>query len=80
MGGDSDSARVPNIDTGQCVVKWSPRQLEGEPWSNPIDAEERTVTAGYAEWVASYDSPGNPVLLGEEHGVRELVARVTQLA
>ena len=50
-------------------------QLEEEPWSNPMDAGERTVTAGYAEWAASYDSPDNPVLLAEEPIVRELVAR-----
>ena len=50
-------------------------QLGEKPWSNPIDASERTVTAGYAEWAANYDSPGNPVLLAEEPVVRELVAR-----
>lgn len=50
-------------------------QLGDKPWSNPIDASEQTVTAGYAEWAANYDSPGNPVLLAEEPVVRELVAR-----
>ncbi len=50
-------------------------RLEEEPWSNPIVADERTITAGYAEWAAVYDNPGNPVVLAEEPVVRELVAR-----
>ena len=49
--------------------------LDEEPWSTPIAGGERTVTAGYAEWAATYDSPGNPVVLAEEPVVREIVAR-----
>ena len=51
------------------------RQFEEEPWSNPIDADEQTVAAGYAEWVTTYDNPSNPVILAEESVVRGLLAR-----
>ena len=50
-------------------------RLDEEPWSTPIAGGERTVTAGYAEWAATYDSPGNPVVLAEEPVVREIIAR-----
>ena len=51
------------------------RRLEEEPWSSPVVAGERTVTAGYAEWAATYDDSGNPMLLAEEPVVRGLLAR-----
>ena len=50
-------------------------RLDEEPWSTPIGGGEQTVTAGYAEWAATYDSPGNPVVLAEEPVVRETIAR-----
>ena len=60
----------------QKIVEMAGR-LEEQPWSNPMDADavERTVTAGYAEWAATYDDSGNPILLAEEPVVRELLAR-----
>ena len=36
------------------------KELEEAPWSAPIVAGERTVTAGYAEWAASYDTDQQP--------------------
>ncbi len=50
-------------------------QFEEAPWSDPVVAEERTVTAGYAEWVATYDRGDNAVILAEEPVVRGLLAR-----
>ncbi len=50
-------------------------KLGEEPFSRPFHAEERTVSAGYAEWVETYDTPGNPVLLAEEPVVRDLIAK-----
>ena len=50
-------------------------QIEEEPWSNPLIYSEDTVTAGYAEWAATYDNPGNPILLAEEPVVHEILAR-----
>ena len=51
------------------------RQIEEEPWSNPMAADERTVAAGYAEWATTYDEDSNPILLAEEPIVRGLLAR-----
>jgi len=50
-------------------------QIEEAPWTNPMAATERTVTAGYAEWAAIYDSSDNPMLLAEEPVVRGLLER-----
>ena len=50
-------------------------QIEEEPWSNPLIYSEDTVTAGYAEWAATYDDPGNPILLAEQPIVQEILAR-----
>ena len=50
-------------------------RLDEEPWSSPVVVGEQTVTDGYAEWAAVYDTPGNPVLLAEEPVVHEMVAR-----
>jgi len=50
-------------------------QIEEEPWSNPLYFTESPVTDGYAEWAATYDDPGNPMLLAEEPVVREILAR-----
>ncbi len=47
---------------------------EEAPWSNPIVAGERSVTAGYAEWAAGYDTDRNPIILAEEPVVHELLA------
>ncbi|MDE2824490.1 MAG: class I SAM-dependent methyltransferase [Chloroflexota bacterium] len=49
-------------------------KIDEEPLSSPFHAEERTVSAGYAEWAATYDGPGNPVLLAEEPVVNNIVA------
>ena len=49
-------------------------RIEEEPWSNLLIYSEDTVTAGYADWSATYDDPGNPVLLAEEPVVREILA------
>ena len=43
--------------------------------SAPIVASERTVTAGYAEWAATYDISRNPMFLAEEPIVHGLLAR-----
>ena len=51
------------------------RQIEEEPWSNPMAADEHTVAAGYAEWATTYDEDSNPILLAEEPIVRGLLAR-----
>ena len=51
------------------------KELEEAPWSTPIVAGERTVTAGYAEWAATYDIARNPMFLAEEPIVHELLAR-----
>ena len=50
-------------------------QIEEEPWTNPMAASERTVTAGYAEWAATYDDSNNPMFLAEEPVVRGLLER-----
>ena len=49
--------------------------IEEEPWSNPLYYAESPVTDGYAEWAATYDDPGNPVLLAEEPVVQRILAR-----
>ena len=51
------------------------REIEQEPWSNPMDAAEKSVADGYAEWSLTYDKPGNPILAAEQPVVRELLAR-----
>ena len=51
------------------------KEFEDAPWSTPIVASERTVTAGYAEWAATYDISRNPMFLAEEPIVHELLAR-----
>ena len=51
------------------------RQIEEEPWSNPMASDEHTVAAGYAEWATTYDEDSNPILLAEEPVVRGLLAR-----
>ena len=51
------------------------KELEEAPWSTPIIAGERTVTAGYAEWADTYDIARNPMFLAEEPVVHELLAR-----
>lgn len=50
-------------------------QIEEKPWSNPLYYAESPVTDGYAEWAATYDDPGNPMLLAEEPVVRDILAR-----
>lgn len=50
-------------------------EYEEAPWSNPIVVGERTVTAGYAEWAAGYDTVRNPIILAEEPVVHELLSR-----
>ena len=50
-------------------------EFDEAPWSNPILAGERTVTAGYAEWADTYDIARNPMFLAEEPVVHELLAR-----
>ena len=50
-------------------------QFEEGPWSNPIVASERTVTAGYAEWAATYDDSSNPMLLAEDPVVQGMLVR-----
>ena len=47
------------------------RHREGA-WPH-IDQPEKSVTAGYADWAAVYDAPGNPILSAEEPVVRELL-------
>ena len=37
-------------------------QFEEAPWSDPVVAEERTVIAGYAEWVAGVGLDDHEVL------------------
>ena len=48
-------------------------QIEEAPWTNRMTARERTVTAGYAEWAAIYDSSNNPMFLAEEPVVHALL-------
>lgn len=50
-------------------------EYEEAPWSNPIVVGERTVTAGYAEWAAGYDTERNPIILAEEPVVHELLSQ-----
>ena len=50
-------------------------KLDQEPWSEPWQAEERTVREQYAAWAAEYDAPGNPVVMAEEPVVRGLLAQ-----
>ena len=50
-------------------------EYEDAPWSAPIVVGERTVTAGYAEWAARYDTDRNPIFLAEEPVVHGLLAR-----
>ncbi|MYB47996.1 MAG: class I SAM-dependent methyltransferase [Dehalococcoidia bacterium] len=50
-------------------------QIEEEPWSNPLYFTESPVADGYAEWAATYDDPGNPVLLAEEPVIQRILAR-----
>ena len=47
-------------------------QFAGEPWSNPLVAEEKDVPSGYSEWADTYDMGGNPVLIAEEPVVHTL--------
>ena len=49
-------------------------QIEETPWTNPMAASELTVTAGYAEWAATYDNVSNPMFLAEGPVVRGLLA------
>lgn len=49
-------------------------RIEETPWSNPLYYAESPVTDGYAEWAATYDDPGNPMLLAEEPVVQEILA------
>ena len=51
------------------------KEFDEAPWSAPIVASERTVTAGYAEWAATYDISRNPMFLAEEPIVHGLLAR-----
>ena len=50
-------------------------EYEEAPWSAPIVVGERTVTAGYAEWAAGYDTERNPIILAEEPLVHEILSR-----
>lgn len=50
-------------------------RIEQEPWSNPLSYDESSVKDGYSEWAATYDDPGNPILLAEEPVVRDILAR-----
>ena len=49
-------------------------QSDEAPWSSPVVAGERSVRAGYTEWVATYDDGGNPLILAEEPAVRGILA------
>ena len=49
--------------------------IDEAPWSEPWQAEERTVREQYAAWAAEYDAPGNPVVMAEEPVVRGLMAQ-----
>ena len=51
------------------------REYVKAPWSTPIVAGERTVTGGYAEWAASYDTDRNPIILAEEPIVHGLLGQ-----
>ncbi len=50
-------------------------EYEKAPWSAPIVAGEQTVTAGYAERAASYDTDRNPMFLAEEPVVHGLLGQ-----
>ncbi len=50
-------------------------QLNESPWSNPVEAVERTVTDGYGEWAPSYDQTSSPPILAEEPVVHSLLAK-----
>ena len=47
------------------------RHREGA-WRH-VERVEKSVTAGYADWAAVYDDPGNPILLAEQPAVWELL-------
>ena len=66
----SDPATV-RTRTGKIVEMAS--QIEEAPWTNPMAARERTVTAGYAEWATTYDNASNPIFLAEEPVVHGLL-------
>lgn len=50
-------------------------EYEEAPWSSPIVVGERTVTSGYAEWAAGYDTARNPIILAEEPIVHGLLGQ-----
>ena len=50
------------------------QEIEQEPWSNPMSAEQKPASEGYAEWASSYDKPGNPILAAEQPVVQMLLA------
>lgn len=50
-------------------------EYEEAPWSAPIIVGERTVTVGYAEWAAGYDTERNPIILAEAPVVHELLSQ-----
>ena len=50
-------------------------KLDQEPWSDPWQAEERTVREQYAAWAAEFVAPGNPVVMAEEPVVQGLMAQ-----
>ncbi len=47
------------------------RYREGA-WED-VERAEKSVTAGYADWAAVYDDPGNPIVSAEQPVVRELL-------
>ncbi len=51
------------------------RNYEKAPWSAPIVVGERSVTAGYSERAASYDTDRNPIILAEEPVVHGLLGQ-----
>ena len=66
-GLDSDVVQ-DQVDT---MARLLDRHREGA-WAH-VERAEKSVIAGYADWAAVYDDPGNPILSAEQPAVWELL-------
>lgn len=61
------------VQAGRDRISRILEEIDQEPWSNPMAADEKPAFEGYAEWAASYDKPGNPIVAAEQPVVQRLL-------
>lgn len=70
--------RFSEVDARVVEIREIASQLDRPPFNERRDLPEAEVDAGYAQWAADYDEPGNDTIALEEPVVRALLAELPE--